>query len=255
LLEPLRDCGVDLTGVIRFGNASTNNLLKYLHDGSKRIDYLSRAPQLVPRDWPPTYSEVDLIYICPMDWDVDLQSIPGFARLGRRLACDLGGFGGAHSPPTDQPQMTRDPEAIRRLISLMDIVKASDEDCRRLTGDHQLTLKDFAKQWLAWGAKLGIITMGSQGALVLTPTQSVQIPALQIEPVDATGGGDSFMGGFLLRYLQTGDPVDAGYYGAATASIVIAGTGGVTSARMPSAQTVSNRLAESQHARQVQEAH
>lgn len=254
LLEPLLACGVDLAGVIRAGDASTNNLLKYLPDGSKRIDYLSRAPQLAPADWPAAFADVDLIYICPMDWDVDLQTIPGFARLGRRLACDLGGFGGAHSPPTDQPQMAKDPQSIRRLVSFMEIVKASDEDCRRLTGDDDLSLGDFARQWLSWGAKVGVVTMGHQGALIVTSTQSVQIPAFPGKPVDATGGGDSFMGGFLMRLLQTGDPFAAGRYGAATALIVIEGTGGVTAARMPTARAVADRLAGFQDC-QMQEVH
>ena len=113
---------------------STNNRLVYAPDGSKSIHYLSRAPQIEPDDLPAAYRDAQLIYVCPMDWDVTPAAVEGFSQLPGLMACDLGGFGGAHSPPGDTPQFDRDPEAVRRVVAAMDIVKASDEDCRRLDG-------------------------------------------------------------------------------------------------------------------------
>ena len=244
LLDPLRECGVNLAGVLREGDASTNNQLVYAADGSKTIHYLSRAPLLEPADLPEPYREAKLIYVCPMDWDCTPEAVEGFGRLPGLLATDLGGFGGAHSPPGSESQMERDPDAVRRIIRAMDIVKASDEDCYRLTGKEDLDLEAFGRQWLDWGAKVAVVTLGSAGTLVITDDEKFDVPPLPGEPIDATGGGDSYMGGFLVGYLRTGgDAWEAGLYGAATALMVIEGTGGVTKDRMPTQPQVEARLA------------
>jgi ribokinase len=39
-----------------------------------------------------------------------------------------------------------------------------------------------------------VVTLGSQGALVVTGTDAVHLPALPVEAVDATGAGDAFCG-------------------------------------------------------------
>ena len=242
LLEPLERLGVDLQGAIQRGDSSTNNLLTYASDGSKTIEYLSRALPLEADDLPSEYDTAKVIYVCPMDWDISADSVEKLAEHPGLLGCDLGGFGGAHSPPASLPQMVRDPDPVNRIIAASDIVKASDEDCWRLTGDVSLDLKSFAREWLGLGAKVAIITLGSQGAKILTPDKEYDFPGLLGKPIDVTGGGDSFMGGFLVNYIASGDPGEAGLYGAATALFVIEGTGGVTPRRMPSSQDVASRL-------------
>ncbi len=243
LLDPLRQCGVNLEGVVRQGAHSTNNELVYARDGSKTIRYLSRAPEVVPDDLPTSYYQAKLFYICPMDWDTSVESVERFSSLVNLTACDLGGFGGAHSPASEVSQMESDPDAVKRIIGAMHIVKASDEDCRRLTADPELDLEDFARCWIGWGAQVAVVTCGDQGSLVVTRDQVWKIPALPGKPIDPTGGGDSYMGGFLVGYLKSGgEPSTSGWYGAATALLVIEGTGGVTPARMPTTKQVEARL-------------
>ncbi|MCH2123644.1 MAG: carbohydrate kinase family protein [Pirellulaceae bacterium] len=242
LLEPLQTLGVDLQGIVCRGEVSTNNQLIYSDNGTKEIQYLTKAPLIDIADTPTSYRKAKLFYVCPMDFDVTTNTVKEFSELGGMMATDLGGFGGAHSPPGQSPQMQRDPETVRALIASMDIVKASDEDCQRLTGDATVDLAGFAEQWLDWGAKISVVTLGGAGALVITRKQTHHIPPLPGNPIDPTGGGDSFMGGFLVRYLQTEDAWQAGIYGAATALLVIEGSGGVSVDRMPSAPLVEQRL-------------
>ena len=244
LLEPLRQCGVDLQGVARGEHASTNNELRYASDGTKTIKYLSRAPQIEAEDLPPAYDSPRMFYVCPMDWDVSVEAVAKYRERCQLLACDLGGFGGAHSPPGSEPQMQKDPSSVRRIIAQSAIVKASDEDCRRLTGDEGVDIESFARSWLDWGASIAVLTQGSRGTSLLTAVDKYSVPPLPGKPIDTTGGGDSYMGGFLVEYLRTGDVWRAGVYGATTAMRVIEGTGGVTAARMPTHDDVSERLRE-----------
>mgnify|MGYP001238200698 CR=1 FL=1 len=244
LLEPMERLGVDLQGVQRRGDSSTNNLLTYAPDGSKTIEYLSRALLLEAKDFPDAYQSAKAIYVCPMDWDISVDSVEELAKHPGLLGCDLGGFGGAHSPPAKLPQMESDPESVRRVISACDIVKASDEDCWRLTGDVRLDIESFGRDWIEWGAKVAIITLGSKGVKIITSNKTYDLPALPGKPIDATGGGDSFMGGFLVNYIATHNAAEAGLFGSATALLVIEGTGGVTPKRMPSVEDVNTRLKE-----------
>src|SRR5262249_59514197 len=47
-----------------------------------------------------------------------------------------------------------------------------------------------------------IVTLGVRGAMALDGTRLVHVPAFAIEPLDTTGAGDVFRGGFIYGYLS-----------------------------------------------------
>ena len=49
-----------------------------------------------------------------------------------------------------------------------------------------------------------VLTLGEQGALMLTTTTSEHVPALSVEPIDTTGAGDAFCGA-LATALASGE--------------------------------------------------
>ena len=51
-----------------------------------------------------------------------------------------------------------------------------------------------------------VLTLGEQGALMLTGTTSEHVSALSVEPVDTTGAGDAFCGA-LATALASGEPL------------------------------------------------
>lgn len=244
LLTPFHQAGVDLTGVMREGGSSTCSELIYDESGEKVILYPSRAPLVAFEDIPPAYHSARLFYVCTMDWDVPLQTIRRLKDLGGVRAADLGGYGGAHVAPGREPIWKSDPETIRELIGCFHIVKASDEDCRKMTGDPEIDTKALAREFLDCGAEAAVITMGPQGAWVASREEEHYIPPLPGNPVDQTGGGDTYMAGFLVGYLRTGSLREAGFLGAVTALIVIEGTGGVRAERMPTWAMAQERLAQ-----------
>lgn len=251
LLAPLVELGIDTRGIIRSGELSTNNQLVYDGHGNKSIRYLSRAPDIQFDDVPEFYRDADILYACPMDWDMRPEVVRSLAECRGLVAIDLGGFGGAHSPIRDVPQMKRDVDALRTVVGAADIVKASDEDCRRITGDQDVDLDALARLFIRWGAETIVWTLGAAGATVTMSASRFDIPALPGKPVDPTGGGDSFMGGFLVNYLDTRDPWEAGLFAAATALLVIEGTGGVVASRMPRLEAVQKRLQSGRQALEI----
>jgi fructokinase len=88
-------------------------------------------------------------------------------------------------------------EQIRTMLPRVDLVKVNEEEARLLTGvDDPATT---GKILLEYGPTLVILTHGAQGSYYFTRSVSGFMPAFSIQAVDATGCGDSFIGGVLNR--------------------------------------------------------
>ncbi|MBN8999742.1 MAG: sugar kinase, partial [Rhizobiales bacterium] len=128
---------------------------------------------------------------------------------------------------------------IHAAVALSDIVKTSAEDAKELAGT---TDPDrIADIYLGMGPSIAIVTLGADGALVATPGRRERVPAIPVQPVDATGAGDTFDGAFLAEYLREGDPFAAARYANAAAGLATEGYGAV--APMPKREAVIAALA------------
>ena len=86
-------------------------------------------------------------------------------------------------------------EKIDALVSLSDIVKASDEDVSWLYPEK--SLEEVTTRWLSLGVSLVVITQGVHGAQAKTGRETVVLPAAATTIADTIGAGDSFMSGML----------------------------------------------------------
>jgi fructokinase len=75
------------------------------------------------------------------------------------------------------------------------VVKVSDEDVRWLYPGRRD--EDVARDWLALGAPLVVVTRGGEGVFAVTRHLELDRPATPIDLVDTVGAGDSFTGGLL----------------------------------------------------------
>lgn len=85
------------------------------------------------------------------------------------------------------------------LVPLTDVVKLSDEDAGWLYPG--LRLEDAAARVLALGASLAVVTRGGEGSLLITPAETVHIPAVTSVVADTIGAGDSYMAALILGLL------------------------------------------------------
>ena len=85
-------------------------------------------------------------------------------------------------------------EEMKKVISLADIMKVSDEESLLLTGASNY--EDASDEFLKMGIKLVAITLGKQGVLVARKDQREIFDAFSVNTVDTTGAGDAFNGGF-----------------------------------------------------------
>jgi ribokinase len=62
-----------------------------------------------------------------------------------------------------------------------------------------------ARSLIARGIRTIIVTLGGDGALLVTPTGVHHVPAVHVKPVDTTGAGDAFIGSFAHYYAASHD--------------------------------------------------
>ena len=241
LLAPFKESGVDTEGIINCGKSTCSQLM-YDSAGNKEIKFPSRADTIKASDVPDAYKNCQMMYICTMEDDVPAEELADVVSFGLESAVDLGGYGGVHMGKNRRSQIGDVVEYALKAASNFDFVKASDEDCHTI-----FSAKDapeiYAKKLLTGKARAVLITMGSKGVYLEIKDQGgFHVPALEGRPIDATGGGDTFMAGFLSEYLRCKDILKAAIFGSATALCVIEKTGGVKPERMPSEEQARSRI-------------
>ncbi|WP_194397541.1 PfkB family carbohydrate kinase [Microbacterium atlanticum] len=108
--------------------------------------------------------------------------------------------------PNIRPSLVDDPARVRGrvddLVALADVVKASDEDLRWLAPGRDAV--EVAREWVARGPALVVVTLGAQGAIGVTADGDVVIPPVVTDVVDTVGAGDTFMGALIDGLLERG---------------------------------------------------
>jgi len=154
------------------------------------------------------------------------------------------GYGGATSSIHPDEKEQESHCSLSQLVGHFNIVKASIEDSQYFFGATEATGEHVARLFTEWGADIGIVTLGEKGAVVATKKRSYNIPAFPTKVKDTTGAGDAYSSGFLAEYLRTGNVYKSALFAAATASLVIEGTGGVILERMPTSSEVQSRISQ-----------
>ncbi len=139
-------------------------------------------------------------------------------------------------------------EQMRSILPYMDLVKISGEETELLTGATDPRMA--ADLLLLQGAKVVCVTLDAEGALVATKEGSAVVPSFKVDAVDTTGAGDSFWGGFLCAFVNSGlapegvslaDARDFVRFGNAVASICVGRRGAIPA--MPTLEEVEKVLA------------
>lgn len=138
-------------------------------------------------------------------------------------------------------------EEMRSIIPYVDVMKLSDEETVLLT---DLTdPESAAKKLVAAGVSVVAVTLGADGALVCTKDGAMMVPGYKTTPVDTTGAGDSFWGGFLNCLLESGkrpekirleEAAAFAKYGNAVASLCVEKSGAIPA--MPTVEAIERRL-------------
>jgi ribokinase len=64
------------------------------------------------------------------------------------------------------------------------------------------------------GVKTVIVTLGADGALLVSDGPAVHVPSIKVKPHDTSGAGDAFIGAFAQHYVASRDMRRAMAWGA-----------------------------------------
>jgi sugar/nucleoside kinase (ribokinase family) len=211
----LQAAGLDLRGMPRREVPTHRNWVIYEQDGR--------------RTWVLRTDERNFFLLSPLTIDVPqvFRQTRSFLILAMDLAAQedlVAGLRGGDTLIALDPQEDYIPGNEQRVLNMLagvDIFLPSEIEVQRLVG-HQ-DYHRAAIQFADLGCTIVAIKLGGQGSLLYEACSGrfIRLPAASVQLVDTTGAGDSFSGGFMASYLQTGDVERAGIAGTVSASFAV----------------------------------
>ena len=126
----------------------------------------------------------------------------------RRLALD----GQALVRPAATGELTPDADFDPAVLRYATVLKLSESEAETLGGEEAVAALDVPEV---------LLTLGSQGALLLTSSGRERIPVRGIEGGDPTGAGDAFLAGYVWARATGHRPVSAARHAASIAARVL----------------------------------
>ncbi len=201
----LVDDGVSLESVLHTDDPTTLALAEVDSDGVARYRFYERgtaAPGLTPDaalDVLP--AGVRILHVGTLGLALEPVATALEAVVDR-----LAGDALVAVDPNCRPWVIDDPVAYRerldRILSRSHLLKVSEEDLEYLQPG--LPPVEAVRALLERGPTVGLFTRGPGGALVITRTAEVSVPAPRVKVVDTIGAGDAFGGGFIAWWSERG---------------------------------------------------
>ena len=120
-------------------------------------------------------------------------------------------------------------EDIKESLPLIDYITPNEDEARYYSGKEEP--EEMADVFLQTGVKNVIIKLGGKGCLLKNTENSLFLPPMKIDAVDATGAGDNFVAGFASEILRGSSPEDALRFGNACGAICTTAVGACTALR------------------------
>jgi ribokinase len=184
LIAKLAGLGVDMRFTRTAAEPTGHAIIQVDTGGQNSIVLYPGANHTIPRA---AVQEV-ISHFNPMDillLQNEINDIPYIMEKGRERGMRL-----CFNPAPFSSQVTSYP------IELIDIVVVNETEGTGLTGSDstdnligQLTAK--------WPGATFLLTLGEKGARYCSPAETIEVPAVPVQPVDTTAAGDTFIGYFL----------------------------------------------------------
>lgn len=201
------------------------SLIYYDDFGNRTLDLLGRAANIgeVDKAW---YSDAEAVLIGPILGEVSFDNIRTIRQSFDGLFfCDPQGL--IRDADSDGRIFHEKTDGIEEALGQFDIVKPNELEGKVLTGiDCRQDPYEAARVIKSWGPKIVIVTLAELGSIIYDGKQFIDIPPYEIDLMDSTGAGDTYMAGFTFEYLKTGgDLRRAGCFASCTSSVMIENSG------------------------------
>jgi fructoselysine-6-P-deglycase FrlB-like protein/sugar/nucleoside kinase (ribokinase family) len=238
-LRELEKLGICLDGMVDVPGPTIRNWVIYELDGRRTWIYRTDPSRPVevavhPEDVPPSWLSTKpspVVHVAAMP----IEAAERIVESVRRQAPDAIVMLDTHE---DYVRQYRD--RLLRLAASVDVFLPSREELLDLAGfdDPARALREL---WPEKGAPLVVAKMGRDGVLLWDKDRSavVSLDAAPARPVDVTGAGDAFCGGFAAGLAQGLDPLEAARRGTVSAAFATEGVGSLALASVTPADAAA----------------
>lgn len=78
------------------------------------------------------------------------------------------------------------------VLALVDVLTPNEHEATLLSSEGGQTIEQAAQHLLATGVKAVVVTMGADGAMIVTGNARQRVAGFRVKPVDTTAAGDAF---------------------------------------------------------------
>ena len=209
--------GIDISNVKLCKRRSTSFKLVYLND-KRTLFLLNICEPILEVDLPSDVSEYDFIHIGSVVGEVPLCTIKELKKkFNGLIALDIQGYirsfekGKVINSPTNE---------TFEVLKYVDILHADLNEAMALCSEKDLN--KLINRILDFKIKISLITMGSEGSLVISKEGIYEVPiAKPKRVVDLTGAGDVYTAIFIAHYMLTNNIKEAAIMASSAASYLI----------------------------------
>jgi sugar/nucleoside kinase (ribokinase family) len=228
--EPERELP-GIPAFVRRSSATTRFVNEYDADGTRRQVVTARADDVDLEALPSSWRDPDALLLGPL-----VGELKGAFATALEAGC-VGAIAQGYVRAVDDdgnvsarawPRPERDLLGVHVLF----------------LSEHDLPEADARARELLAHVPMIALTRGWRGLTLLTRQGTHDVPSLPRPETDPTGAGDVFAASFLVRYQETGDPLEAAAFGACAASCAVEGVGATT---LGDREEVQRRMAQREH--------
>lgn len=167
--------------------------------------------------------KTDLVYVGSQKkgWHEEFPEIANFTKRKRALL--------AMNPSSYQ--IESDSEKIIAFLSEIDVLLLNRDEAIEIIQNTQEKIEDdvpaLINQFIGLGARMIVITDGSEGAYVSSGEGIFHVPTLATDVVDTVGAGDAFASGFLSSLVEGNEIQESLLWGVANSAGTISERGAV----------------------------
>lgn len=195
--------------------------LKYFNNGDRELKILGIAGEI--DSFPEKILKSEVIVLAPILQEINFDLNELREKFRGIIFLDPQGF--LRYVENGKILRKKNPE-IEKIVSLCDIVKPNEYEAKVMTGiNPRKNYKRALEILYSWGCKIAIITLAEKGSVIFDGEEFVEIPPYRTKPIDPTGAGDTYAGGFIFEYLKKKDIYEAGLFASCTASIMVENIG------------------------------
>jgi ribokinase len=221
LLAVLDEEGVDTRGVATVGALTGRALISVADDGENHIVVVPGANASVSvAHVDRHHASVERARVLLAQLEIPLLAVEAALRRARAS--------GVTTILNATPPLPLDAELLR----LVDVLVVNEHEAAALAGgsvSSSTDASDAGRALRASGWGVVVITLGSEGAVLVSENGVLHRPAIRVEVIDTTAAGDAFAGSFAARLAGGAELADALRWAVAAGALAVTAFGAAPS--------------------------